>query len=58
MKVESDAPRRPASAWLKSVARRMPQMMGFGARKRAARKLRLVADFGRRDDGGGKSQGL
>ena len=55
-------PTAPASAWLTSVATRMPSTMGTGggtSPPAAAREqLRLVAHFAEGDDAGGDEEGF
>jgi len=41
MRVASTAPTPPAIAWLRTVATRMPQMMGAGLRNLAARQMAM-----------------
>ena len=50
-------PTQPASAWLASVATRMPAMIAHGRRRRGqheGKQLCLVADFGERDEAGSR----
>ena len=57
----ASAPSQPASAWLSSVATRMPATIGHGlriaGREQQREQLGLVADLGERDGAGGDRRG-
>jgi hypothetical protein len=52
--VLTQAPRAPASAWLATVATKIPRTMGQGffeaSRQQQRQELGFVADFGQGDD--------